>query len=113
MSNEKKSFAEYLHERRKIVLIILGMPVFGMAIASLLILYLRPDNILIVLGVIIFLAVQYLLTMFLWTKKVEQLANRAKNKDNLDKSELVSIDVETTEVTILNPEEKRILPIEE
>ena len=113
MSNEKPSLAEYLHERRKLVLIILGMPVFGMAVASLLILYLRPDNTIIVLGVIIFLAVQYLLTMFLWTKKVEQVANLNKNKVDLDKNELPSLDVETKEVTVLMPEEKRILPIEE
>jgi len=50
-----------------------------MAIAFVLILYKNPDNKLLVLGVIFFIAVQYIITMFFWAKKVEKLAASSKN----------------------------------
>ena len=79
MSNEKPSLADILHENRILVLVILGLPVLGMAIAFVLILYKNPDNKLLVLGVIFFIAVQYIITMFFWAKKVEKLAASSKN----------------------------------
>jgi uncharacterized membrane protein len=79
LSNEKPSLADILHENRILVLVILGLPVLGMAIAFVLILYKNPDNKLIVLGVIFFIAFQYIITMFFWAKKVEKLATSSKN----------------------------------
>ena len=79
MSNEKPSLADILHENRVLILVILGLPVLGMAIAFVLILYKNPDNMLVVLGVIFFIAVQYIITIFFWVKKVEKLAVSSKN----------------------------------
>lgn len=95
------------------MLAMLGVPVIGMAIASLLILYKKPENMVVVLGVILFVAVQYILMMFFWLKRVESLANK-KTLENqpvkiAESSELVH---ENTEEPMLLPEEKRIFPIE-
>lgn len=84
MSVEKKSLAEILDKNKNLVLMILGFPVLGMAIAFVLIRYRNPDNIL-VLGVIFFVAVQYILMMFLLLKRVENLAKRrAKERADED-----------------------------
>jgi hypothetical protein len=83
LSVEKKSLAEILDKNKNLVLIILGFPVLGMAIAFVLIRYKNPDNIL-VLGVIFFVAVQYILVMFLLLKRVENLAKR-RAKERADK----------------------------
>jgi len=109
MSDEKLSLADILHKNRSFVLAMLGVPVFGMAIAAGLIIYKKPDNMIVVLGVILFVAVQ----MFFWMKRVEKLAKK-KPKEKEEPSERVPVDpmvVDSSEV--LTPEEKRVLPVED
>ena len=113
MSDEKISLADILHKNRSFVLAMLGVPVFGMAIAAGLIIYKKPDNMIVVLGVILFVAVQYIMTMFFWMKRVEKLAKK-KQKEKEETSERVPVDpmvVDSSEV--LTPEEKRVLPVED
>jgi hypothetical protein len=118
VNQEKPSLAEILHKNRTFVLVILGVPVLGMALAFVLILYKKPDNMLIVLAVIFFIAVQYIMMMFFWTKKVETLSQKKKQTNLSDSNSLVegeTFDVETLEAndeTILAPEEERIFPTE-
>lgn len=84
MTEEKKSLAQILYENMTFVLIILGVPVFGMAIAFGLILFKQPDNMNTVLAVIFFVAVQYILMMFFWMKRVETLAQRGQKEKRSD-----------------------------
>ena len=114
MSQEKLSLAEILHKNRTFVLAMLGVPVMGMALAFVIILYKKPDNMLIALAVTFFLAVQYILMMFFWMKRVEKLAKREKEKTPIIEEtetpqvEQITIDTET----MLVPEEERVLPAE-
>lgn len=110
----KPSFADILYERRKFILAILSVPVLGMAIAFGLIIYKRPNNMMIVLGVIVFVAVQYIMTMFFWLKKVEQLAKRSEvTKIQQENNEHISNEVEIVEHELLKPEEERVLPVKD
>ena len=114
VSQEKPSLAEILHKNRVFVLAMLGVPVIGMALAFVIVLYKKPDNMLITLAVTFFLAVQYILMMFFWMKRVEKLATQEK-QDILDAEEIEPTDVELiTDRTeeMLAPEEERVLPAE-
>ena len=96
------------------MLAMLGVPVIGMALAFVIVLYKKPDNMLITLAVTFFLAVQYILMMFFWMKRVEKLATQEK-QDILDAEEVEPTDVELiTDRTeeMLAPEEERVLPAE-
>lgn len=113
MSDEKLSLADILYKNRSFVLAMLGVPVLGMAIAAGLIIYKKPDNMIVVLGVILFVAVQYLMTMFFWMKRVEKLAK----KEPAEKEEVPErVPVEPMVVDsdmVLTPEEKRVLPVKD
>ena len=114
MSQEKPSFAEILHKNRVFVLAMLGVPVIGMAIAFVLVLYKKPDNMLVTLAVTFFLAVQYILMMFFWMKRVEKLAAQEK-QDAQDTEETEPVEVELINVRsekMLVPEEERVFPEE-
>lgn len=87
LSEAKKTVAQILHENRTFVLIMLGVPVFGMAVAFGIILWKQPDNMIKVLAVIFFLAVQYILMMFFWSKRVEVLAKKDEEKKLEDSEE--------------------------
>jgi c-di-AMP phosphodiesterase-like protein len=110
MSDKKLSFAEVLHKNRSLVLAILGVPVLGMAIAAGLIIYKKPDNMIVVLGVILFVAIQYVMTMFFWSKRVEKLANKTPADEPVT-LEKMPVDIVTIDSDVLAPEEKRVLPI--
>lgn len=84
MTEKKKTLAQILYENRTFVLIMLGVPVFGMAIAFGIILLKQPENMIKVLAVIFFLAVQYILMMFFWMKRVETLAHREQKETRSD-----------------------------
>jgi hypothetical protein len=90
----------------------LSVPVLGMAIAVALILYKRPANMVVALGVILFVAVQYLLMMFFWFKRLEGLLSKRKQLD--DHEEKQHIDQEAIHTIdsseILLPEEERVFP---
>jgi len=107
---KKLSLAEILHKNRYFVLAMLGVPVIGMAIASLLILYKKPENMVVVLGVILFVAVQYILMMFFWLKRVEHLATK-QTEENIVSLEYNEEDQKTSCEVMLLPEEERIFPV--
>lgn len=115
MSSDKPSLAEILHKNRSLVLAVLGVPILGMALAFILILYKRPNNMLIALAVIFFIAVQYSVMMFFWTKRVEVLAQKSKQKKEILKSHMDEFYYEGVPQIdysiILAPEEERIFPV--
>jgi len=79
MSKEKPSISQVLAANRSFVIVLLGLPVIGMIIAVILILYKRPESTVLALGVIFFIAVQYIIMMYLFIMRVESLA-RKKNE---------------------------------
>ena len=112
VSEEKPSFAQMLHKNRIVVLAVLGVPVMGMALAFVIVLYKKPNNMLITLAVTFFLAVQYILMMFFWMKRVEKMATEEK-RDAQDTKEKEPAEVELiTNRTekMLVPEEERVFP---
>ena len=113
LSETKKTVAEVLNQNRTFVLVMLGVPVFGMAIAFGIILWKQPENMIKVLAVIFFVAVQYVLMMFFWSKRVALLAK----KDAAKKLEVESMtDSDSEEDSeggeVLKPEEERLFPSE-
>jgi len=118
LNKEKPSLAQVLDANRSLVMVLLGVPVIGMIIAVILILYKRPDNAIVALGVILFIAVQYIIMMFFFMKRVESLAkkkteqNEAIGEDVVIENvgEIEGIGVEKN--TQLIPEEERIFDIE-
>lgn len=116
MSTDKPSISQVLYSNRSLVMVLLGVPVFGMLIAVALILYKRPDNTAVALGVILFVAVQYILMMFFFMKRVESLAKKRTEEAMADKE---SIHESIEEIQIVSridqllPEEKRIFDAEE
>lgn len=118
MNKEKPSLAQVLDANRSLVMVLLGVPVIGMIIAVILILYKRPDNTIVVLGVILFIAVQYIIMMFFFMKRVESLAKKKAEQDEAigedvvieNVGEIEGIGVEKN--TQLIPEEERIFDIE-
>ena len=114
VSEEKPSLAQVLHKNRTLVLAILGVPVFGMAIAFVIVLIKKPDNMLITLAVTFFLAVQYILMMFFWTKRVEKMATEekqdAQGKEEKEPAEVELITNRTEDMLV--PEEERVFPEE-
>jgi len=118
LNKEKPSLAQVLDANRSLVMVLLGVPVIGMIIAVILILYKRPDNAIVVLGVILFIAVQYIIMMFFFMKRVESLAKKKAEQDEAiggdvvieNVGEIEGIGVEKN--TQLIPEEERIFDIE-
>jgi len=113
LSETKKTVAEVLNQNRTFVLVMLGVPVFGMAIAFGIILWKQPDNMIKVLAVIFFLAVQYVLMMFFWSKRVALLAKKDAEK-KLEVESMTDSDVEEDSGggEVLKPEEERLFPSE-
>ena len=115
LSEDKLSMAQVLNKNRTLVMAILGVPVFGMLIAVGVIFYTKPDNMTIAFGVILFIAVQYILMMFFFLKKVETMVKKEKRplyeemEDKLETSEEKVVENKGQ----LEPEEKRIFPVEE
>ena len=113
LSEEKPGIVETLFAKRKLVMAMLSIPVFGMAIAVALILYKKPDNIAVVLGVILFVAVQYILMMYFWFRRLEGLV--AKNQEAEEKEAEKPAEVQALVVggEVLTPEEGRVFPVED
>ena len=70
LSEEKPSVAQVLNRSRSVVIALLGVPVLGMLIAVVVIYIKKPNNMVVVFGVILFVGVQYILMMFFLMKKV-------------------------------------------
>ena len=111
MSNSKPSIAEVLYSNRKMVMALLGIPVLGMLIAVVLLIYKSPDNLIVILGVILFVGVQYILMMFFFMKKIENLAKKEKEEQTERKA--VPPEIMNDESPLLAPEEKRIFPLDD
>jgi len=94
-----------------LVLAILGVPVLGMLIAVGVIYYKNPDNMIVVFGVILFVAVQYILMMFFFMKKIETMVAKEKTIDEAEPA--AQSEKELDNESQLEPEEKRIFPVEE
>ena len=125
MSKEKPSISQVLAANRSIVMVLLGVPVIGMFIAVVLILYKRPDNTVLALGVIFFIAVQYVIMMYLFMKRVEALAKKkTEQTQSFEKPLITAIDkpvpepnkehIEQPQISknLFLPEEKRIFDTE-
>ena len=86
-----------------------------MLIAVAVIFYKKPDNMIVVFGVILFVGVQYILMMFFFMKRIEAMvekeeaARQMESDDVIETFEAEEIDSEGQ----LDPEEKRIFPVEE
>ena len=111
MSDSKPTIAEVLYSNRKMVMALLGIPVLGMLIAVVLLIYKSPDNLIVILGVILFVGIQYVLMMFFFMKKIENLAK--KEKEERTEQEPVEPDTVNDESPQLAPEEKRIFPLDD
>ncbi len=114
LGEKKLSVVQVLDRNRSLVIAILGLPVFGMLIATVLILYTKPDNMLLVFAVIFFIAVQYLVMMFFLMKKIRVMAA----KEEAEEEESMEEDTTETDETDANEpklksEEERVLPLEE
>jgi len=115
LSEEKPSVARVLNSNRSLVMALLGVPVIGMLIAVVLIYIKKPDNMVVVFGVILFIAVQYILMMFFFMKRVEAMVvneGAARKLEKEEKPKPNEGEVEERDDQ-LDPEEKRIFPIEE
>ena len=114
VSEEKPSLAQVLHKNRTFVLAILGVPVIGMALAFVIVLYKKPNNMLITLAVTFFLAVQYILLMFFWMKRVEKMAtDEQQDPQETKEKEPAEVELITNRTEkMLAPEEERVFPEE-
>lgn len=86
MAEKKPSMSEILKANRRAIIALLGFPVAGMLVAAGLILYKRPDNMLVALAVILFLLVQYGLLVYFLIKRIDIIS---KNSDNNDSGDLL------------------------
>ena len=115
MSEERPSVAQVLNRSRSLVIALLGVPVLGMLIAVVVIYIKKPDNMVVFFGVILFVAVQYILMMFFLMKKIEAMAEKddfARNMETEGKPKQPEDQVEEGDDQ-LDPEEKRIFPVED
>ena len=72
MSGEN-GYKNYMKKNRNTLLAILMLPVLGMVIAIPLIIWKEPNNMMVALGVIIILIVQYTLLVRWISKRIDQL----------------------------------------
>ena len=100
MSKEKPSISQVLAANRSFVMVLLGVPIIGMLIAVVLILYKRPESTVLALGVIFFIAVQYIIMMYLFMKRVEsQARKKTEQAESLEKPVQDSVEDSNTETT--------------
>lgn len=114
MSEERPSLAQVLDKNLSFLMAILGVPVIGMMIAVVVIYIKKPNNMAVVFGVILFMAIQYIMMMFFFMKKVEAMVENEKAERALDSKEKPEPTEDEGEegAEQLDPEEKRIFPLE-
>ncbi len=71
--DESNDFTASLKKNRTIILVILMLPVIGMAISIPLIVWRAPSNMVIVLAVIVVLMAQYILLVNWIVKRMDKL----------------------------------------
>jgi len=79
LAKKKPSMSEILKANRRVIIFLLSFPIAGMFIAMGLIWYKRPANMLVAIGAILFLLVQYGLLVYFLIKRIDSLS---KNSDN-------------------------------
>lgn len=67
------SYKDYMKKNRNTMLAILMLPVLGMVIAVPLIIWKAPKTMMVVLGVIVILIIQYSLLVRWISKRIDQL----------------------------------------
>ena len=67
------SYKDYMKKNRNTMLAILMLPVLGMAIAIPLIIWKAPKTMMVALGVIVILIIQYSLLVRWISKRIDQL----------------------------------------
>ncbi len=71
--SEDSIFSDSLRKNRNIFLVVLLLPVVGMVVAIPLIIWREPKHMMIVLGVITLLIIQYSLLVFWISKRIDQI----------------------------------------
>lgn len=80
MTERKPSVSEIMKANRLFIIALLSSPIVGMLIAAVLVLYKRPDNMYVALGVILFLLVQYSLMMYFLIRRLDSLGEKGEDK---------------------------------
>ncbi|HEX9914828.1 MAG TPA: hypothetical protein VGB32_07915 [Candidatus Bathyarchaeia archaeon] len=80
MTERKPSVSEIMKANRHFIIALLSFPIVGMIIAVVLVLYKRPDNTYVALGVILFLLVQYSLMMYFLIRRLDSLGEKGEDK---------------------------------
>lgn len=111
MSKAKPTLAEILNANKSFVIALLSMPIIGMLIAAALLIYKKPDNLIVILGVMLFIGVQYIIMIFFLMKRIERLVK--KEKEEQDTPEVVEVEPLEEESEQLAPEEERVLPLKD
>ena len=71
--SEDSIFSDSLRKNRNIFLVVLLLPVVGMVVAIPLIIWREPKHMMIVLGVITVLIIQYSLLVFWISNRIDQI----------------------------------------
>jgi len=80
LTERKPSVSEIMKANRWFIAALLSLPIFGMIIAAVLILYQRPGNMYVALGVILFLLVQYGLMVYFLIRRLDSLGKKGEDK---------------------------------
>jgi len=80
LTKEKPGLTEILEANRRFIYALLMMPIAGMIIAVGLIIYKKPNNMLVALGVIGFLMVQYGFTIYFFIQRLNKISNKESEK---------------------------------
>jgi len=80
LTERKPSVSEIMKANRHFIIALLSFPIVGMIIAVVLVLYKRPDNTYVALGVILFLLVQYSLMMYFLIRRLDSLGEKGEDK---------------------------------
>jgi len=81
LTERKPSVSEIMKANRWFITALLSLPIFGMIIAAVLILYKRPGNMYVALGVILFLLVQYGLMVYFLNKRLDSIGKRGEDNN--------------------------------
>jgi len=82
LTDKKPSLSEILNANRRFIIALLSFPIVGMIIAVGLVLYKKPDNMVVALGVIFFLMVQYGLTVYFLIGRLDTLGKRGEDNNS-------------------------------
>jgi phosphotransferase system glucose/maltose/N-acetylglucosamine-specific IIC component len=88
LTDDSPGLADILKANRTFIYALLMMPIAGMFIAVGLIIYKKPNNMIVALGVIAFLMVQYGFTVYFFIQRIHAMAEKnektGKEKENTE-----------------------------